>query len=590
MRQFFKFMFASCLGVILAGVLLSLISIGIVASIASQADKPKGVKPNTVLRLTLEQPVPEQTNNLEMNPFDLKNQYILGLSDMIQSIEYAKTDDRVQGIYLEMKQISIGSATAGALREALADFKSSGKFVYTYGEYFQQGTYYLASVSDKVYLNPIGDLDFRGFAMIQPFFKNMLDKIGVNMQVTYAGNFKSATEPFRLTGMSPENRTQVREFIGSMYDSYLKGISESRNKPVSELKDIANGWKIRNPEDAVELGLIDVAGYQDQAFADMRSKLGLDEKDKIPFLDLADYHRSADMEEEYSAKDRIAVVYAEGSIQDGEGQPGIIGDEEYVKWLEKIRKDDHIKAVVLRVNSPGGSALASENIWRELSLIKESGKPIVVSMGDFAASGGYYISCMADSIYAEPTTLTGSIGVFNMLPNAEVLFEEKLGITFDTVKTGQYSTSLTPFYTWTDSEKKVLQEDVNEIYEIFLKRVADGRGMTRDQVHEIAQGRIWTGQKAVELGLVDAVGGLDKALATAASLAGLEKYRTKEYPLVKDPITQFVETFTDEEDDIQARMIKRELGGEYGAIYDYAREMQSAHGVQARLPFLVIWE
>ncbi|MBK7335084.1 MAG: signal peptide peptidase SppA [Saprospirales bacterium] len=581
-------MFASCLGVILAGVVLSLVSIGIMVQIAGQANKPKGVKPNTVLHLSLEQPVPEQTNNLEMNPFDFKNQYILGLSDMVQAIKYAKTDDRVQGIYLDMKQISLGSATAGALRQALLDFKTSGKFIYAYSDYYQQGTYYIASAADQIYLNPIGDLDFRGFAMIQPFFKNMLDKIGVNMQVTYAGNYKSATEPFRLTEMSPENREQVREFVESLYDSYLSGIGESRKLTVTELKDIANGWKIRNPEDAVKLGLVDVAGYKDQLMAEMRKKMGLEDDDKIPFLDLADYYMSEEMDQGYSA-DQIAVVYAEGSIQGGEGQPGLITDEQYVKWLEKIRKDDDIKAVVLRVNSPGGSALASENIWRELKLIKEAGKPIVVSMGDFAASGGYYISCMADSIYAEPTTLTGSIGVFSMMPNAEELFEEKLGITFDTVKTGQYSTSLTPFYAWTDPEHQIMQADVNEIYETFLQRVAEGRGMTRDQVHEIAQGRVWTGEKALQLGLVDGLGGMEQALTTAASLAGIDDYWTKEYPVVKDPIKQFMETFMDDEEDIRSRMISRELGGEYGDLYDYYRDMRSAQGVQARLPFIFRW-
>ncbi|MBK6619872.1 MAG: signal peptide peptidase SppA [Saprospirales bacterium] len=588
MGQFFKFMFASCLGVILAGVVLSLVSIGIMVQIAGQANKPKGVKPNTVLHLSLEQPVPEQTNNLEMNPFDFKNQYILGLSDMVQAIKYAKTDDRVQGIYLDMKQISLGSATAGALRQALLDFKTSGKFIYAYSDYYQQGTYYIASAADQIYLNPIGDLDFRGFAMIQPFFKNMLDKIGVNMQVTYAGNYKSATEPFRLTEMSPENREQVREFVESLYDSYLSGIGESRKLTVTELKDIANGWKIRNPEDAVKLGLVDVAGYKDQLMAEMRKKMGLEDDDKIPFLDLADYYMSEEMDQGYSA-DQIAVVYAEGSIQGGEGQPGLITDEQYVKWLEKIRKDDDIKAVVLRVNSPGGSALASENIWRELKLIKEAGKPIVVSMGDFAASGGYYISCMADSIYAEPTTLTGSIGVFSMMPNVEELFEEKLGITFDTVKTGQYSTSLTPFYAWTDPEHQIMQADVNEIYETFLQRVAEGRGMTRDQVHEIAQGRVWTGEKALQLGLVDGLGGMEQALTTAASLAGIDDYWTKEYPVVKDPIKQFMETFMDDEEDIRSRMISRELGGEYGDLYDYYRDMRSAQGVQARLPFIFRW-
>ena len=587
MRQFFKFLFASCLGVILAGFLLSLIGVGIIGGLVSQSEKPTTVKPNTVLHLTLDQQVPEQTNNLEMNPFDLKNQYILGLDDMLQAITQAKEDDRIQGIFIDLKQISLGPATAGTLRQALVDFKTSGKFVYAYGEYFTQGSYYLASVADKVYLNPLGDLDFRGFAVIQPFFKNMLDKIGVKMEVTYAGNFKSATEPFRYTQMSPENRLQVREYVQSLYDYYLLGISESRGKTVAELKAIADEWKIRNPEDAVEMGLIDAVSYQDQAMEDMRNQLGLDENDKIPFVTLANYSKAKGSGQDYSVKDKIAVVYAEGTIQDGEGKAGAIGDEEYMKWLEKIRHDDKVKAVVLRVNSGGGSALASENIWRELSLIQESGRPVVVSMGDYAASGGYYISCMADTIYAEPNTLTGSIGVFSMMPNVETLFEDKIGITFDTVKTGDYSTSLTPFYSWTDSERQIMQEDVNEIYETFLKRVADGRNKTRDQVHEIAQGRVWTGQRAVELGLVDALGGMEEALATASRLAGIQKYRTTEYPKIKDPIQQLIESLTEEEDGFAARLITREMG-EYSDLYKYAQEIKSTKGVQARLPFVLL--
>ncbi|MCB9283977.1 MAG: signal peptide peptidase SppA [Lewinellaceae bacterium] len=587
MRQFFKFLFASCLGVILAGALLSLIGVGIIGGLISQSEKTKTVKPNTVLRLTLDQQVPEQTNNLEMNPFDVKNQYILGLDDMLQAIAQAKDDDRIQGIFIDLKQIALGPATAGTLRHALLDFKTSGKFIYAYGENFTQGSYYLASVADKIYLNPLGDLDFRGFAVIQPFFKNMLDKIGVHMQVSYAGNFKSATEPFRYTQMSPENRLQVHEYVQSLYNYYLQGISDSRGISVPDLKTIADEWKVRNPDDAVETGLIDAVGYQDQVMTDMREKLGLEEDDKISFLTPADYYQAKGSNQDFSVKDKVAVVYAEGTIEDGEGKPGTIGDEQYVKWLEQIRKDDKVKAVVLRVNSGGGSALASENIWRELSLIKESGRPIVVSMGDYAASGGYYISCIADSIYAEPNTLTGSIGVFSMMPNAESLFEDKLGITFDTVKTGDYSTSLTPFYSWTDSERQIMQEDVNEIYETFLKRVADGRKMTRDQVHEVAQGRVWTGQRALELGLVDDLGGMDKALATASSLAGIQKYRTTEYPKIKDPIQQFIDTFMDEEDGFQARLVSREMG-EYADLYKYAQEIKNAKGVQARLPFVLL--
>ena len=547
MSQFLKFLFASCLGTALALGLLTVVGIGWLTGLASTAtEKEKvSIEPNSVLELDFKQPIPEKTNNLQLDPFDLENDQVLGLTDMVAAIRRAKDDDDIKGIYLNPSTLSTGKATGTTLRQALADFKSSGKFVVSYASFYSQGAYYLASVADSVLMSPQGAVDFRGYSSMVPFYKGLLDKLDVQMRIFYCGKYKSATEPFRLEKMSEENRLQTREYLKALNDILMHDIAESRHIPETELRQIADRFDGFSGQKSVSNHLVDRLVYEDEVITLLRSKIGLDEKDKLNRIGLNDYVKSRGPKLALAIKDKIAVVYAEGTIYDGnDGEAGNIYDGNYIKILRKIRKDNAIKAIVLRVNSPGGSSLSSDNILRELDLCKKAGKPIVVSMGDVAASGGYYIACHADSIFAEPSTITGSIGVFGMIPILEKTMRNKLGITYDTVRTGRFSTFGTPFFDFSPEEAALIQGRVDGIYEDFLHKVATGRRKTPEQINEIAQGRVWSGQKAKEIGLVDDIGGLDRALAAAAKLAGLEKYRTTEYPRTLSGLEQLISKLT----------------------------------------------
>lgn len=591
MQQFFKFIFASCLGTILAMGAIVMIFGSFAAALGSKTDKVN-VKSNSVLKLTLKDPIPEKTNNMAATgtfDFSSLNDSPLGLTDMVKTIEAAKEDDNIKGIYMELGAPAAGMATMSVLRDALEDFKEDGKFIVAYGNYYTQGGYYMASVADKLYLNPVGGIAMQGFAAQIPFFKNMLDDWGVKAQVYYAGKFKSATEPFRRTEMSEENRLQVREYLGEGYDMFLADMAESRGKSVSELRQIINDFSVRNAEDAVTYGLADGLMYKDQVLDDLRDRLSLEDDDKIEGISIKKYHKAAKKKSNFGAKNRIAVVYAEGSIVDGEGETGNIGGDRYAKMIRKIREDDKVKAIVLRVNSGGGSALASDIILRELMVAKEEGKKVVVSMGDVAASGGYYIACEGEKIFAEPNTITGSIGVFGLLPGLNKFMKDEIGITFDTVKTGQYATTGTPFFDLNAAEGQIIQQSVDEVYQTFKERVAAGRDMTVDAVDEIAQGRVWTGQKASTIGLVDELGGLNDAIAAAAELADIEEYRIKEYPQTKEPIQQLLDDLMGK-DQTQAytqSRIKAELGDEFYQYYQHAKEIKNMKGVQARMPFMI---
>lgn len=589
MNSFIKNIFASCLGVGLAILLLGFFGFILLAGIAASGGEQKvDVNPKTVLHLKFDQPIPEQTNNVEMNPFALESQDILGLNEIVSTIEHAATDENIEGILLDLESgVGAGVATAATLRQAILDFRESGKFVIAYSKYYTQGAYYVASAADKVYVNPLGGIDFHGFSAMIPFFKDMLDKVGIKMQVFYAGDFKSATEPYRRNEMSEQNRLQLREYLEPVFNNFLAEMGESRTKSVAELRTLADELKIRDAEDAVAYGLADETGYIDNVIADLKERLELKQEDKLQTVELEGYANSF-KKDKGSGKEKIAVVYAEGSILANQGERGTIVDDKYVKMLRKIREDEKIKAIVLRVNSPGGSAIASENIWRELSLAKEAGKKVVVSMGDYAASGGYYISCMADKILAEPNTLTGSIGVFQMLPNASELFEDKIGMHWDSVKTTAHSTGLNPFFDLSEREREFLQSSTDHIYQLFLQRVAEGRNMSKEEVHAIAQGRIWVGTKAKEIGLVDEVGGLQEAIASASELAGLKEYRIAEYPYQKDPLQEFIEELTGQGDDdaIHQKLLEKELGSYY-PYYKAVKEMTGMKGMQARLPVIV---
>lgn len=598
MQQFFKFVFASCLGVLLSMLVLSFLMIALVGGAAASFGSKEAVdvRPNSVLELKFGGVLPEKTNNVAQEGFTLENKDVVGLFDVLEAIEYAKTDDDIKGIYLDLDSAPGGMSTRANLRDALINFKESGKFIVAHSKFYTQSTYYLASVADDISVHPtsmLGGVEFTGFGRQIPFYKNALDKLGVKMEVYYAGQFKSATEPYRLTEMSDQNRRQIKEYLGPLYEKYLADISASREVSVAELKRIANEWLIRDPKDAVTYKLVDRVAYKDEVLDLLREKIGLDAKDKIYKVSLENYVSKAKTSTDFSVKDKIAVIYAEGTITSGKDMPGSVTDDDYGPMIRKIRQDDKIKGIVLRVNSPGGSALSSESIWRELSLAIEEGKPVVVSMGDYAASGGYYIACMADKIFAEPTTITGSIGIFSMIPNASGLLEDKIGLTLDTLNLAKHASAINsiPFHNHTPKFKAVFQQMTDDGYELFLGRVAAGRDMTRDEVHEIAQGRVWTGAKAKELGLVDELGGLDEAIAEAQKLAGLENYRITEYPRVKDPLQQFLEKWLDMPSATTSVAAKQAiLQAEMGELYPYynhLKEISEMKGLQARMPFLI---
>jgi protease-4 len=480
-------------------------------------------------------PLIEKTNNVNQSLFTSNGDLLLGLQEFKELIEQAKGDSEIKGILISGEENVNGFATTQSIVEALKDFKSSGKFIYAYGDGYSQSGYLLSSIADSIFLNPNGEIGIKGLALSYPFFKGAFEKLGVDFNIFYAGNFKSATEPFRRTDMSPENKLQSREFIGDMFKVFSKLIEENRGIDKNSLDKIINEQLGRNSKLALANRLVDRIVYWDELLDLLRSKVDKNSTDRIKFLSLDKYRsNSINLKKGSYGKDKIALLYAEGDVVYGSDEKGTINNVTYLKTLEKIRKDKKIKAVVLRVNSGGGSALTSDIIWRELELIRKSGKPVIASLGDYAASGGYYIACGADSIVAMESTLTGSIGVFSMLPNAKNLLKDKMGITFDSVLTHKNAVQMSLVYQMTDAEKVRLQESTDAIYEQFLDRVSIGRQMPKVQVHKYAQGRIWSGIKAKEIGLVDELGDLKRAVEIAASKAKLKDYALTEYPKVEE--------------------------------------------------------
>ncbi len=575
------------------GFILALIGIVVFFFVVALLSGPKGpvTKKGTVLKLDMSIPIPERTNNLKGSgsmPFELGDDTTLGLEDLVRAIEHAKTDSKVSGILLSGNYAVNGSATLSRLRRAIIDFKESGKFVVSYGKFYSQHSYYLASAADEIYLNPLGSIEFRGFARMTGFYKEAMDKLGIKAQVFYAGKFKSATEPFRYTHMSEPSKLQVRRYMSGLYDVFIEDISKSRNIPEATLRQYADTLSLKQAPIAVKMGFVDSLFYKDQLQSNLRRRLDLPKKKKkIPVMMMADYFNSVSWKKK--GKDKIAVVYAEGSIVDGKGGVGKIGDKQYVKILQKIRKDDKVKAVVLRINSGGGSAMASENMWREIELIKEKGIPVIASMGDVAASGGYYMLCNADKVFAEPNTITGSIGVFAMIPNTKEFLNDKLGIYYDTVKTNANAVPINGYHLIEGQNAVMFQNMIDTMYHTFLSRVAKGRGMSIDAVHEIAQGRVWTGVDAKANGLVDEFGDLDAAIAEAKSQASLEKAKIVEYPKVKSKMERLMEDLMGKKitANMREQLIKEELG-DLAPVYQELMELKEMKGIQMRMP--VSWD
>ena len=532
MKGFFKYIFASCLGTILAVGGLFLI-MAIVAAVAGAGNK--STINDGILMLDFNEPVPEKTGNVEQSKLSFEAKSDLGLYNIKKLIKHAQTDPSIKGIvYKSNPATPLGLATASSIRESLKAFRdSTDKFIYAYGDFYTNTSYLLASSSDSIFVNPNGIFDVNGYSAMIPFFKGAMDKLGVDMTVFYAGQFKSATEPFRRYNMSEQNKKQTREYLEDNYKLYLEEVAEARNIPQTNLRKIIGEFDFDNTQTAVDYNLVDGLLHWFQFEDKLRSQLGIKEGKAIKYTTLAQYNKATTFSSGTS-KNRIALVYAEGEVKYNTDARGEINEMAYHKIFDKIRKDKKVKAVVLRVNSPGGSAFTSDVIWKEMKELQARGIPIIASFGDYAASGGYYIAASADTIVSHPKTLTGSIGVFMMMPNFTKLMDEKLGITFDTVKTSPHAIALSPFYSVSGEEEVAMQKYTDDMYNQFLDRVADGRGKTRAEINEVGQGRVWTGKKASEIGLVDVLGGIETAIEIAAEKADIsDDYKVVEYPKIE---------------------------------------------------------
>jgi protease IV len=589
MKQFLKIVFATMTGYALIMLTFAIIMIGLAISVASFSKKEVViVKANTVLQLKLDEIISDRSSSNPFSGFNfatMSSNTTPGLNEILESLEKAKNDENIKGIYLELGDVPSGIATLEEIRNALLDFKKSGKFIISYAEDYTQKAYYIASVADSIFLHPEGQLVFKGLNGEIMFYKGLLEKLDVDVQVIRHGKFKSAVEPFILDKMSDANKEQTLKYLSSIWDHLLDGISASRGLTKDELNMIADSFKIQTAEDAVTYKLIDKLLYKDGILAELRSKLGIGENDKISMMSISKYVDAPDNSKKDLAKskDKIAVIYALGEIQSGKGDDETIGSETISEAIRKARLDSNVKAVVLRINSPGGSALASDVIWREVVLTKKV-KPVVASMGDVAASGGYYIACAASKIIASPNTITGSIGVFGLVPNLQGLYNKQLGITFDNVKTNNYADFGTLNRPLTGSETDIYQSNVENVYQTFITHVAEGRNMSTDQVDSIGQGRVWSGADAKDIGLVDEFGGLTKAIETAALLAKIENYRIVSYPEQKDPFTKIIEELSGKSDN--SVLLKKEFGDVY-EYYKFIKDVKEMQGVQARLPYLI---
>ena len=504
------------------------------------------------------------------------------LSTAVKLIQHAAKDSLVKGIYIIAKDNGNGAASASELRNALLEFQKSKKFIIAYGDYISQSAYGIAALADKVYCHPKGMFEWQGMSVEYVFFKSLLDKLEIKPQIFYAGKFKSATEPFRETSMTAANKEQTQVWLNDLYDEMLTKVATSRNIAIDSLRKYAEEFRIDAPEKALQYKLIDGLKYDDEVKQEIKSLLKLGKTDKINFVSLPEYAKGADISEGY-AKDKIAVVYAEGDIMYGKPSPETITSDEYLSILRSIKQDKSIKAVVLRVNSPGGSSLASEIIWREIEMIKKEGKKVIVSMGNVAASGGYYIACNADKIFVQPNTITGSIGVFSVVPDFSSFMKNKLGVTFDGVSTSKYADLPTVTRAMTEEEKKIIQHEVDKIYLTFKTRVAEGRKLSLDYVDSIAQGRVWTGKRAIDLKLADQIGGLNEAIAEAVKTAGIKEYRVRTYPEPKSFFEYIMNVYPDE---LSRASIKKELGAEEYEIFLRMKELKNEKGeVKARMPF-----
>jgi len=579
MKQFFKFTLASFVGVIIALLFFSLIIISIAGAISS-TDRQYRLKDNSFLKISLNGELKEQSVDNPFNltipglPVDTKMES-QGLDDILSAISRAKTNDQIKGIYIDVKTLSAGFSSIEEIRNALIEFKKSGKKVYAYGDTYDQREYYICSVADKIFMNPQGMMNFCGLAATPVFYKGTLDKLGVKAEIFRVGTFKSAVEPYLNTKMSEASKLQTKEYIGGIWGHLLKGISASRNISTDELNTLANKNMLFQPtEELVKNKLVDSILYESGMRAFLAKKAGVDDIDDLKLVSVSDFLTTPEKSAKF-VQDKIAILYAEGEIFD-EGTEGIVRDD-MISEIEKIKKDETIKAVVFRVNSPGGSAYASEQIWKAISDLKAV-KPVVVSMGDYAASGGYYISCNANKIIASPNTITGSIGIFGTFFILDKL-ADKVGLSFDVVKTNDMSDLGNITRPMTEIEKHKIQNYIEKGYDLFVKRCSEGRKMDSQKLRKIAEGRVWTGEKAVELGLADELGGIDHAIKVAAKLGKVKNYRMVSFPEKKNFMTQLMEEF---EGKTKMHIALSYFGEEYAPLLKL-KEAKIQTGILARM-------
>ncbi|MGB3617736.1 MAG: signal peptide peptidase SppA [Catalinimonas sp.] len=582
MLSFLKYVLATIVGLMLF-IILALFIVGGIA--ATAGGETVEVKDGSVLRLKLDKPLLERAPE---DPFEGLNvplfaqQEGIGLYDLRRTLRNAAVDDRIRGLYLDVAVVQGGYAQIEELRNDLMEFKESGKFIVTYGEFYTEGAYLLASVADEIMLNPEGVMEFNGLYVEPTFIKGTLEKLGVVPYVIRAGTYKSAGETFTEKELSPNNREQITSFITSIYERYLSLVSEGRGKTPAQLRAVAEEGGLPFPDEAARKGLITKVGYYDEMLTLLRERLELEADEEVEFIAYERYRKAAPVQVVSKSQNRVAVLFASGNIVSGEGSETVIGADQIARELRKLRDDDRVKAVVLRINSGGGSAIASDVMWRAIQLTREE-KPVIASMSTVAASGGYYMAMACDTIVAQPTTLTGSIGVFSLLFNAQELLNEKLGVTTGMVKTAPFADLGLPTSELTDAERAILQRRTDAVYETFLTKVARGRDLPLDSVRTLAEGRVWTGQEAIDRGLVDVLGGLDDAVALAAAAAGLDEddYRIRPLPEQKN----FLEQLTDEGEEQYRMWAMERRFGIWAPLVQQIEEIGEMQGPQARIPF-----
>ena len=586
MKSFLKYTLATITGIIIASVLFFIVILASFSAIVSSGNKPVSISNNSILVLKAGVTIPDRGDQNPLAGIDLFNMTLSptpGLNEILNNIEKASGDNKIKGILIENGLLPSGWATTEEIRNALLKFREKGKFVISYSDYIlTQECYYLATSADKIFINPGSMVDFKGLSSEVMFFKKALEKIGIDVQVIRHGKFKGAVEPFILDKLSDENRTQIKDYAGSLWNQVIGDISKLRNIPADQLNKLADNLDGNFAPRAFETKLVDGLKYRDELIDTLKIMSGVSKDKELNLISMTKYSKVPDSKTTYSAKNKIAVIYASGTIVTGKGNDSNIGGNYYADVIRKARLDTSIKAIVLRVASPGGSATASDLMWRELDLSAKV-KPVVISMGNYAASGGYFISAPGTKIYADPMTISGSIGVFGLIPNAGKLLEDKLGLTTEIVNTNKNSDFPSILRPMKPYEKELMQLSIEKIYSDFVSKVASGRKMSSASVDSIGQGRVWSGTSALKIGLVDEIGGLKDAIKGASKLAGIESFSVKELPVLEDPYTRIFSQLTGE---VKQSILKNELG-ESVKYYNMVQEIKAMSGIQARLPYFI---